>query len=412
VTEPSPDRPEDATPDLDWSPGRLLDPLALARALIQRRSVTPADDGALDVLQAALSALGFSCRRMPFSQPGTPDIDNLYAWIGEGRPHLCFAGHTDVVPVGLGWTRDPFAATVENGILYGRGAADMKGAIAAFVAAAARRLQAHGGVAGRISLMITGDEEGPALNGTRRMVETLAAEGETIDACMVGEPSNPSALGEMIKIGRRGSLNAVLTVNGTQGHAAYPDQADNPIPRLLAMLSALTAEPLDQGTAHFQPSTLTLTSLDVGNAATNVIPARAEARFNIRFNDRHTGEDLAQRLARVCGRVQGDGPGSFDLSISISGESFLTPPGPLSDIMVSAAEAVTGRRPELSTSGGTSDARFIKDIAPVAEFGLVNKTIHQANEHVTLDDLEALTAIYARVIGAFLQDGSGAPCPR
>jgi succinyl-diaminopimelate desuccinylase len=409
VTDSAADRPETAAPDLDWSPGRLVDPLALTRALIQRRSVTPTDDGALDVLQAALAALGFSCRRMPFSQPGTPDVDNLFAWLGgEDGPHLCFAGHTDVVPVGHDWTRDPFAATVEDGILYGRGAADMKGAIAAFVAATARHLQTRGQPAGRISLMITGDEEGPALNGTRRMVQTLAAEGARIDHCLVGEPSNPSALGEMIKIGRRGSLNAVLTVFGTQGHAAYPDLADNPIPRLLDTLHALTAEPLDQGTDHIRPSVLTLTSLDVGNPASNVIPARAEARFNIRFNDRHTGEGLARRLASLCAEVQGDGPGSFDLSVSISGESFLTPPGPLSDLLVSAAQAVTGRTPELSTSGGTSDARFIKDIAQVAEFGLVNRTIHQADEQVPLDDLEALAAIYARVLDGYFDPAGGA----
>ncbi len=403
-------RPETAAPDLDWSPERLVDALALAQALIRRRSVTPADDGALDVVQAALAALGFSCRRMPFSQPGTPDIDNLYAWIGDGRPHLCFAGHTDVVPAGQGWTRDPFAAVVEDGRLYGRGAADMKGAIAAFVAAVARHLRAGGRLAGRISLLITGDEEGPATNGTRRMVETLTAEGETIDACLVGEPSNPSALGEMVKIGRRGSLNAVLTVNGTQGHAAYPELADNPIPRLLAMLTAMTAAPLDHGTDHFQPSTLTLTSVDVGNPATNVIPARAEARFNIRFNDRHSGQGLARHLCQVCARVQGDGPGTFDLSASISGESFITPPGLLSDHLVAAAEAVTGRRPALSTSGGTSDARFIKDIAAVAEFGLVNRTIHQADEHVTLDDLESLTAIYARFVSGMLAPSPESPC--
>ncbi|WP_184047494.1 succinyl-diaminopimelate desuccinylase [Roseospira visakhapatnamensis] len=385
---------------MEWTPTALTDPLPLARALIQRASVTPTDNGALDVLQAALEALGFRCRRMPFSAPGTDPVDNLYARLdldaaGAG-PVLCFAGHTDVVPVGTGWTRDPFAAEVIDGVLYGRGAVDMKGAIAAFVAAIARvrRETRDRALQGGIALLITGDEEGPAVNGTTRMVDTLAAEGERLDHCIVGEPSNPQALGDMIKVGRRGSLNATLTVIGRQGHAAYPHLADNPIPRLMAMLDALCAAPLDDGSDHFDPSTLTLTSVDVGNPATNVIPGRAVARFNIRFNDRHDGAGLAAHLRSVCEGVQAGQPGRFDLDVQVSGESFLTPPGMLSDLLVEAVEAVTGRRPALSTSGGTSDARFIKAIAPVIEFGLVNRTIHQADECTACADLEGLTEIY------------------
>ncbi|WP_343031169.1 succinyl-diaminopimelate desuccinylase [Roseospira navarrensis] len=379
----------------------LADPVPLARALIQRQSMTPVDDGALDVLQAALETLGFSCRRMPFSQPGTPDVDNLYARLGAGGPHLCYAGHTDVVPVGHGWTRDPFAAEIEDGVLYGRGAADMKGGIACFVAAFARRLAEGGPPSGSLSLMITGDEEGPGLNGTKRMVETFAAEGEHIDDCIVGEPVNPDTMGEMVKVGRRGSLNVQLTVHGRQGHAAYPHRSDNPIPRLMDMLAALTAEPLDHGSEHFEPSTLVITSVDVGNPATNVIPGKATARFNIRFNDLHTGRSLVERLRDTILAVQKGRPGTVDMDATVQGESFLTPPGRLSDLLQGAAERVTGRRPEISTSGGTSDARFIKDIAAVAEFGLVGRTIHQADECAPLADLESLTEIYRQVIDGY-----------
>jgi succinyl-diaminopimelate desuccinylase len=409
VTDPAPLDRADA-PAGDWTVEALADPVSLARALIRCRSVTPADDGALDVLQGALEVLGFRCRRMPFSRLGTPDVDNLYARLGDAGPHLCFAGHTDVVPPGGGWTCDPFAATVEGGVLYGRGAADMKGGIAAFVAACARHVAEGGPGPGSISLMITGDEEGPALNGTVRMVETLMAEGETIDDCLVGEPVNPGHMGEMVKVGRRGSLNAVLTVHGTQGHSAYPERADNPIPRLLEMLGALTARPLDEGSAHFQPSTLALTSIDVGNPATNVIPASARAMFNIRFNDHHSGESLERHLRQVCEAVQTGHPGRFDLEVTVSGESFLTPPGRLSGLIQDAAEAVTGQRPALSTSGGTSDARFIKDMAAVAEFGLVGRTIHRADERTTLSDLETLTDIYRRVLASYGAFREESPC--
>ena len=378
----------------------LAQPLGLAQALIRCPSVTPADEGALDVLQQALGSLGFRCTRLPFSEPGTPDIDNLYARLGEGGRNFCFAGHSDVVPVGdrARWTVDPFGATVNGDVLYGRGAADMKGAIAAFGAAAARFKASRGGaLPGSISLLITGDEEGPSINGTRKMLSALAAKGETLDACLVGEPTNPTRLGEMIKIGRRGSLSGWLRVTGTQGHTAYPHLADNPIPRLVRMLSALTESKLDDGTTHFQPSNVQVTSVDVGNSATNVIPAEARAAFNIRFNDRHTGKSLEAWLRRAFDAVGG----AYELTLQVSGEAFLTPPGPLSSLIARASKAVTGLEPELSTTGGTSDARFIKDFCPVAEFGLVGQSMHKVDERVSLADLEALTRIYLGVIEGY-----------
>ena len=376
-------------------PEGLAHPLALARALIRCPSVTPADGGALDVLQETLTALGFACHRLTFEEPGTAPVDNLYARRGDAAPNFCFAGHTDVVPTGdrAAWTRDPFAATVEDGILYGRGASDMKGAIAAFVAAVSRFGEgAPGG--GSISLLITGDEEGPAVNGTRKVLAWLAGRGETLDACLVGEPTNPDELGEMVKIGRRGSLNGTLRVAGRQGHVAYPALADNPLPRLVALLDALLAIELDEGTAHFQPSRLELTSIDVGNEAANVIPGAAVARFNVRFNDRHTGEALAQAI-RACLDAVGE---PYALTAEVSGEAFLTPPGRLSTIVAQSVAAVTGRTPALSTTGGTSDARFIKDHCPVAEFGLIGRTMHRTDECVPIDALERLADIYLGVL--------------
>ncbi len=369
--------------------------LDLARALIRCPSVTPADEGALGVLEAALTPLGFVCERMPFSAPGTPDVDNLYARRGSEGPLFCFAGHTDVVPAGdpADWTVPPFSATVADGRLIGRGAVDMKGAIAAFVTAVARL----GPVPGSIALLITGDEEGPAVNGTRPMLERLAARGERLDACVVGEPTNPARFGEMIKIGRRGSLNARLVVEGVQGHAAYPDLADNPVHPLLAMAHGLASTPLDEGTAHFQPSSLQVTSVDVGNPTTNLIPARAEARFNIRFNDLHTGAGLEERLRGMLDR-QGHG---YELDVSVSGEAFLTPPGPLVDLAADAMRAVTGMAPELSTSGGTSDARFIKDYCPVVELGLVSETAHKVDEYLRIEDLENLTRVYETMLAGY-----------
>ncbi|MEZ5666174.1 MAG: succinyl-diaminopimelate desuccinylase [Alphaproteobacteria bacterium] len=380
----------------------MPDPVALASALIRCPSVTPADAGALDVLQRALQGLGFRCHRLPFSAAGTPDVDNLYAVIGEGRPNFCFAGHTDVVPPGApaDWAVDPFAGAVRDGLLHGRGAADMKAAIAAFVAAAAGFL-AESGTRwhGSISLLITGDEEGPAVNGTAKVLRWLADRGEALDACVVGEPTNPGQLGEMIKIGRRGSLNATITVTGVQGHSAYPHLADNPIHHLVRMLAALTAAPLDSGSAHFQPSTLQITSVDVGNPATNVIPAKATARLNVRFNDLHSGAAVADWIRARCREAAPEA--SHEVDVSISGESFLTPPGPLTDLAVAAIEAELGTTPQLSTTGGTSDARFIKDFCPVIEFGMVGQTMHKVDERVEVADVAALTRIYRRMLDRF-----------
>jgi succinyl-diaminopimelate desuccinylase len=382
-------------------PATEIDPVALAQALIRCPSVTPADAGALDVLQQALENLGFTCHRLKFAAPGTDQVDNLYARIGRPKgPNFCFAGHTDVVPVGnaASWTSGPFAAEVRTGELYGRGATDMKGAIASFVAAAARFLKSAGGrPPGAISLLITGDEEGAAVNGTKPVLEWLKARGERLDACLVGEPTNPTRLGEMIKIGRRGSLTGRLTVRGVQGHTAYPQLADNPIHRLLRMLTRLTEHPLDQGTAHFQPSTLQISTVDVGNPASNVIPAEARATLNIRFNDRHTGKGLEEWLRRELDSVGGD----WELAVQVSGESFLTPPGPLSELIARAVETVLGERPELSTTGGTSDARFIKDYCPVAEFGLAGQTMHKVDERVPVADLRALADIYEAVLRGY-----------
>ena len=382
-----------------------VDPLELSQALIRCPSVTPEDAGALGVLQGALEGLGFVCHRLTFSAPGTADVDNLYARFGDGAPNFCFAGHTDVVPVGeaAAWTVDPFGAEVIGGRLHGRGAADMKCAIACFVAAAARFLDERGpGFGGSLSLLITGDEEGPAVNGTSKVLDWLAGRGEALDACLVGEPTNPEHLGDMIKIGRRGSLNGTLTVFGTQGHTAYPHLADNPLPRLLAMLAGITEKPLDDGTEHFPPSGIEITSIDVGNEATNVIPASGRGRFNIRYNDRHDGAGLEKWLRASCDAVGG----AYQLDIAVSGESFLTPPGPLSDIAAAAVEAVTGRVPELGTTGGTSDARFIKDHCPVVEFGMINQTAHKVDEFTALSDIALLTGVYQAVLERFFEKTS------
>ncbi|MEQ8702174.1 MAG: succinyl-diaminopimelate desuccinylase [Bauldia litoralis] len=380
-----------------------IDTIALARDLIRKPSVTPTDAGALDVLQAALDGLGFTCHRLPFGEGDTgPDarVDNLYARLGTGAPNFCFAGHTDVVPTGDldGWSVDPFAAEVRDGILYGRGASDMKGAVAAFVSATASFLDARGAhFGGSISLLITGDEEGDALNGTRKVLDWLTERGETLDMCLVGEPTNPEALGDMIKIGRRGSLTGHLTVHGVQGHTAYPHLADNPVHRLVRMLDALTRETLDEGTEHFQPSTLQVSTVDVGNPASNVIPAAARATFNIRFNDSHSGDDLITWLRALFDKTVGPG-GRYDLDVRVSGESFLSEPGPFVLAVSAAVEAETGRVPELSTSGGTSDARFIQKHCAVAEFGGVGKTMHKIDEQQPVATLEALARIYRGVL--------------
>jgi succinyl-diaminopimelate desuccinylase len=380
-----------------------IDTIALACDLIRRPSVTPTDAGALDVLQAALEGLGFTCHRLPFGDGETgPDarVDNLYARLGTESPNFCFAGHTDVVPTGAleGWSVDPFAAEVRDGVLYGRGASDMKGAVAAFVAAVAGFVDDRGGAfGGSISLLITGDEEGDALNGTVKVLEWLEEQGETLDMCLVGEPTNPEALGDMIKIGRRGSLTGHLTVQGVQGHTAYPHLADNPVHRLVDMLEVLTHATLDEGTEHFQPSTLQISTVDVGNPANNVIPATARATFNIRFNDRHSGDSLTAWLRTRFDAAIGPG-GRYDLDVRVSGESFVSEPGPFVAAVSAAVEAETGRTPELSTSGGTSDARFIQKHCPVAEFGGVGKTMHKIDEQQPVATLEALTRIYRGVL--------------
>jgi succinyl-diaminopimelate desuccinylase len=369
------------------------DPVALAQALIRCASVTPADAGAQDVLAASLESLGFTVTRLRYGE-----IENLFARIGAEGPHFCFAGHTDVVPQGSGeWIVGPFAGEIRDGMLYGRGACDMKGAIAAFVAACAAHLNG-GAPNGSISLLITGDEEGPAVDGTVRVLDWMETNGHVPDFCLVGEPTNPARLGEVIKIGRRGSLNATITVRGIQGHAAYPQRADNPVHRLVRALDALTAAPLDAGSEFFEPSSLQVTSIDVGNPATNVIPAQAQARLNIRFNDRHSGAALTDWLRATIARHAAD----FDLDVSISGESFLTAPGEKVGLLSGAVAKATGMTPKLDTGGGTSDARFITRLCPVAEFGLIGSTMHQVDERVPVEELRALTGIYRGVLDAFL----------
>lgn len=375
----------------------LIDPVDLARALIRCPSVTPADEGALCVLQAALEALGFSCTRLPFE-----DVDNLYAEIGAGKPHLCFAGHTDVVPAGdeAAWTSPPFAALVKDGKLWGRGAADMKGAVAAFAAAAARALKA-GTVKGKLSLLITGDEEGKGVNGTIKVLQWLRDNRIDIGHCLVGEPSNPDAMGDMIKVGRRGSINCWLTVIGKQGHVAYPHRADNPIPALARMISALSETPPDEGYERFQPTNLEVTDIHVGNPAHNIIPAKATARFNIRFNPTWTGVTIQEWLREKLSAVAAETGSAYTLDCIVSGEAFLTTDMKFLGLLSDCIEEKTGRRPEYSTSGGTSDARFIKDYAPVAEFGLVGATIHQVDEYAEVADIHLLTDIYEAIIAKY-----------
>jgi succinyl-diaminopimelate desuccinylase len=387
---------------LTFDPGSdLSDPLPLAQALIRRPSVTPADAGALDVLQAALERLGFECRRYPFGE-----VDNLYARLGEASPCFLFAGHTDVVPPGdeAAWQRPPFGAEADAGVLWGRGAADMKGAIAAMVASVQRFLGSEGRPEGSVAFLITGDEEGQAIHGTKAVLEALAAEGERFDHCLVGEPTNPNTLGDTIKSGRRGSLNCEVTVTGRQGHVAYPERADNPIPPLLDLLDRLRARKLDGGVPHFQPSNLEITSIDVGNPTTNVIPARAKARFNIRFNIAHTGADLTRWIEDEAARVDLNFSGKVQTAIHVTGEAFLTPAGAFTTLLQDCVEAETGRRPALTTGGGTSDARFIQAYAPVAEFGLVGATMHQVDERVPVSDIETLTRIYTGVLTRYFRD--------
>ncbi len=357
----------------------------------------------MDMLQRVLTDLGFQCRRMAFAGPtgvgADARIENLYARRGNGSPNLCFAGHTDVVPTGehTAWTSGPFEAEVKDGLLYGRGAVDMKGGIAAWVAAVSQVL-AEAEPSGSLSFLITGDEEGPALHGTKKVVEALMAEGEVIDACVVGEPSSQHQLGDMIKIGRRGSLNSWITVHGKQGHVAYPARAANPAPVLVRLLARLDAHVVDDGYEAFQPSNLEITTIDIGNPATNVIPAEARARLNIRFNPAQTGDGLIDWLNREAGLIQADTGLQITLEHMCSGEAFLTPVGPFVVAVQDAVEAETGLRPEASTTGGTSDARFIRALCPVLEFGLVGQTMHQVDERVPVAEIEALTRAYRRII--------------
>jgi len=384
----------------------VIDVIELTRALVRCESVTPREAGALDLLECTLSPLGFRCERMDFSQAGTDDVANLYARIGGGGRHFCFAGHSDVVPVGdlSSWTIGPFAAELSSGYLFGRGASDMKGAIAAFTEAAARFLAKRGrDFGGSISLLITGDEEGPAVNGTVKMLQRLSERGETIDACLVGEPTSSRRFGDMIKIGRRGSMTVDMVVRGVQGHVAYPERLDNAIHRLSALIEALVREPIDQGSTHFQPTSLQFTTVDVGNKATNIAPGVARARFNTRFNDLWTSKTLlghlTERLERANAALGGNG--TFELTHEVSGESFYTPPGPLSDLVAGAIRDVAGVEAELSTTGGTSDARFIRVHCPVLEFGLVGESMHKVDEKTAVADLRTLAGVYETVLDRF-----------
>jgi len=382
----------------------MTDALSIARNLLRCPSVTPADAGALGVLEKLLKDAGFETHRLTFSEPGADDTDNLYARIGTAAPHITFAGHTDVVPPGdnAAWSHDAFAGEVDDGVLYGRGAVDMKGAIACAVAAVLDYLHANGGQPkGSISFLVTGDEEGPALNGTVKLLDWAAKRGEKFDHCLLGEPSNVNALGDCIKAGRRGSLSGTLIVEGRQGHVAYPDRAHNPLPELAELVSALNANPLDQGSAHFPPSNLEFLSIDTGNPAWNVIPAQVRARFNIRHNDCRTQDTLralieerVEKLAgnRITARIEWE-PSNAD--------AFLTQPGAFTDLVTDAIKEVTGRTPKLDTGGGTSDARFITHYCPVLEFGLVGQTMHQIDERTSVADLEALTTIYRGVLDRY-----------
>jgi len=389
----------------------MIDPVALTQALIRCPSVTPKDAGALGLIEDALKPLGFACHRLAFQEQGTERVENLYAQAGHGAPLFLFAGHTDVVPPGEAplWRHDPFGAEIDGGMLYGRGAADMKSAIAAFVAAVERHF-AKGAPKGSIALLITGDEEADAVNGTSKVLDWLKQRKIKLDHCVVGEPSSIASVGDHIKIGRRGSLNVRATVEGTQGHVAYPVKALNPIPALAELVTRLSNLKLDDGTEHFEPSTLAFTSIDVGNPATNVIPAAARGLFNIRFNDRHTPESLMRLLDRIAADVAMDSACTIGLEFALSGVAFATEPGAFTAMMARAIRSVTGLTPEFSTGGGTSDARFIKDHCPVAELGLVNATMHKADECAAMDDIRTLADIYAALLDAYFANPPTSDC--
>lgn len=380
------------------------DPVALTQALVRCPSVTPQEGGALALLAAVLQAEGYEVHRPVFSEPGTPDVENLYARIGTEAPVFVIAGHSDVVPVGdaAAWRRDPFSGAIENGVLYGRGACDMKGGVAAMVAAAIRYRRENPDAPGSIAFLITGDEEGPAINGTVKLLEWAHRRGERFDHCLLGEPTNPATMSDMIKIGRRGSLTGELTVHGIQSHVGYPHLADNPIRGMVRLLAALDATPLDAGTAHFDPSNLEVTTLDVGNPATNVIPAQAKAVFNVRFNDVWTPETLIAEIERRLREAAGNTVRYYEITFRpTNAVAFLTEPGPFVALVAHAVEAETGRRPALSTTGGTSDARFIKSYCPVVEYGVVGKTMHQVDECVAVADLAALERITNRLLASY-----------
>jgi succinyl-diaminopimelate desuccinylase len=386
----------------------MTDALSIARDLIRCPSVTPADAGALGVLEKALNAAGFTCHRVTFSEPGTADVDNLFARIGTDGPHITFAGHTDVVPPGdeSAWSVGAFSGEVKDGFLHGRGAVDMKGGIACSVAAVLEHLAANDGKPrsdgkGSISFLITGDEEDVSINGTIKLLQWAAERGEKFDHCVLGEPSNVETLGDTIKVGRRGSQSGTLYVDGVQGHVAYPHRAANPVPDIARLIVAISDEPLDHGSTQFQASNLEFTSVDVGNTANNVIPGQARAKFNIRYNDNHTQASLRElvemRLTKACGnRIR-----ARIVWEPSNSNVFVTKPGPFTDLAVSAIEEVTGRKPELSTSGGTSDARFISSYCPVIEFGLVGQTMHQIDERVPVRDLERLTKVYRGILARY-----------
>jgi succinyl-diaminopimelate desuccinylase len=380
------------------------DPTALARDLLRCPSVTPAEGGALSLIEGVLKAAGFEVHRVTFAEPGTAPVENLYARIGEQSPHLAFAGHTDVVPPGeqVKWTHPPFAGEIADGTLYGRGAVDMKGAIACALAATLDHLAAHGGKPkGSISFLITGDEEGIAVNGTVKLIKWAAERGETFDHCILGEPSNAAMIGDTIKIGRRGSLNGTLVVTGKQGHVAYPERADNPVRGLVTLMSALMTAALDHGSAQFDASNLEFTSIDIGNTVVNLIPGEARARFNIRFNDCHSQTSLKMLVEKraaeaAAGRIR------WHIEWEPSNaDSFVTKPGPFVDLVSAAIKEVTAKEPKLSTTGGTSDARFIKNYCPVLEFGLVGQTMHQVDERTAVADLTTLTAVYRKVLDRY-----------
>ena len=373
-----------------------IDPVKLTQELIRCPSVTPRDEGVMEVLVKHLEQLGFVCNLLTIADAGGEPTKNLYARLGSEQPNLCFAGHVDVVASGdeSKWSVPPFSATIKDGYLIGRGAEDMKGAIGAFVAAVSEYNKTP---KGSISLLITGDEEGGSVNGTRKMLPRLQAKGEIIDACIVGEPTNPTQLGQMAKIGRRGSAYGHLTVIGKQGHIAYPDLANNPVTTIIAMLSNLKNNNLDNGNEFFQPSNLEISTIDVGNKSANVIPAQAKASFNIRFNNIHNGKTIEEWVRARLDEIASN----YELNFFVSGEAFITPPGKLSAIIVESTKEVTGLTPELSTTGGTSDARFIKDICPVVEFGTTGLTPHAIDEKVKLDDIIKLKDIYLKVVEKF-----------